>query len=117
MKEQPVQHQNKHATDAVISRRSPRFLDQQVQCQVECRDEHAVEASRKRKAHSIAPDQKRSRAVFRTPPSSIPANEQELVRRSPRFLQHSESVHPFGSNDHDLEESRKRKGKSIAPYQ
>ncbi|MCL7022778.1 hypothetical protein MKW94_023452, partial [Papaver nudicaule] len=92
-------------------------------------DDHDLEASRKRKDQSTAPDnQKRSRAnncvpmqtVFRTPPSSlsrIPANEQEPVRRSPRFLQQSESVHPFGSNDHDLEESRKRKGKSIALYQ
>lgn len=102
--------------DLSLSRRSPRIVEQ-----LQCLEEHAVEASRKRKGKSVAHDnQKQSRPnscisgrnTLESIVTRCDVAEQVNTCRSPTLLDQVQL-----QDNLSAEASRNRKGKAVAPYQ
>ncbi|RZC52279.1 hypothetical protein C5167_020702 [Papaver somniferum] len=112
-----AQRQHVQGSDIRLPRRSPRIVEQVNQI----REDHATEASRKRKGKEVAHDkQKQSRANSYVPDRNTleglvtrcEVADQVITRQSPRLLEQVQL-----QDELTAEESRKRKGKAVAVYQ
>ncbi|RZC75200.1 hypothetical protein C5167_050685 [Papaver somniferum] len=100
--------------DLSLSRRSPRIVEQ-----LQCLEEHAVEASRKRKGKSVAHDNQSrpnscisGRNTLESIVTRCDVAEQVNTCRSPTLLDQVQL-----QDNLSAEASRNRKGKAVAPYQ